>query len=507
MRAVPLGVLFASLLVNGCGGGGGGGAANHAPTATGGGRAVHAGTNGALAPWVEDVDLREAFSLQLLGTPSSGTASVSGHRWTYTPGASFTSGTDSFSYRASDGAGGTVDGSAKVRVYDDTALAACRAVSTVNTDGTLASRTRANSCAFYGVATVRTPAVGAAVTMDYLANWPSDGTAPKALVVLVGGGNLDMAITGDANIGVADQTGGGNFVIRAAQLLADAGYLAVAIDRPSDQPPAGSTDSIADADHYRVSVAHAVDILTLLEHVQGDPLDLFLVGTSRGAISAVAANLIAAGISLSSSVTSSDANPDRLYVGRADIPTLLPASVERPAHVLWHEKDLCLVSTPAASQVLATSLGAATSVVSGGVRVRTAGNNVTPDVCGAFDYHGYLGIEPTAMATVTSWLDGRVAALAGNHRPRAAFATFSTGAGSPLQIDLSLLARDQDGDALSYSLSHAATLLGGSVTLAGATATYSPPSGTSHATDAFVYVVTDGKGGVGAAVVSVLVGG
>jgi hypothetical protein len=36
--------------------------------------------------------------------------------------------------------------------------------------------------------------------------------------------------------------------------------------------------------------------------------------------------------------------------------------------------------------------------------------------------------------------------------------------------------------------------------------TYTPPVGVSNKTDHFVYVVTDGKGGVGTAVVSVQIG-
>jgi hypothetical protein len=55
-------------------------------------------------------------------------------------------------------------------------------------------------------------------------------------------------------------------------------------------------------------------------------------------------------------------------------------------------------------------------------------------------------------------------------------------------------------------LSHATTVLGGSVTLNGSTVTYTPPVGASNLTDHFVYVVSDGKGGVGAAVISVQIG-
>ncbi len=59
---------------------------------------------------------------------------------------------------------------------------------------------------------------------------------------------------------------------------------------------------------------------------------------------------------------------------------------------------------------------------------------------------------------------------------------------------------------MSYALSQTITSRGGSVSLNGSMATYTPPPGVSNVTDYFVYVVTDGKGGVGAAVIAVQIG-
>ena len=59
---------------------------------------------------------------------------------------------------------------------------------------------------------------------------------------------------------------------------------------------------------------------------------------------------------------------------------------------------------------------------------------------------------------------------------------------------------------MSYALSHTTTSLGGNVVLNGSTVTYTPPAGVCNKTDYYVYVVTDGKGGVGAAVITVLIG-
>ncbi len=481
-----------------------------APSATHAGITARAGTpSSAVTPYVEDADLWETFSHQVLSTPANGAASVIGNKLVYVPNPGFVTGLDSFAYRATGSDGLSVDGTALVRVFGSIGLSRCTSPSTVNADGTLNLRTIATPCGFYGEVATRTMETGVPVTVKYIVMHPSNGSAPKAAVYLIGGADLDMGITGDAATG-AIITSGGNFLVRTAQLFAQAGYLAIAMDRPSDRPTATPADVTQNVDEYRISVDHATDILAVLKQVNTDSLDVFLSGTSRGAISVVANNLIAAGISLSSAVTrGSTLFPDRLFVNDPDVPSLQPGFVQRPAHVLLNTNDLCAFTRPVDSQALfdnltAAGVNAAIDAVSGGVFVTSPASSF--DVCGALHFHGYLGIEPTAVGAVTSWLDGRVAALAGNRRPDAAFATVATAAGVQKQVNLSTLTRDLDGDTLSYALSHATTSRGGAVSLTGSMVTYTPPVGASNVTDYFVYVVTDGKGGVGAAVIAVQIG-
>ena len=474
-----------------------------APSATHAGITARAGTpSSAVTPYVEDADLFQAFGYQVLSTPANGTASVVGNKLVYTPNPGFVIGLDSFAYRATDADGLTIDGTALVRVYSGTGFSRCTSPSTVNADGTLGLRTLATPCGFYGEVTTRTTGSGVPVVVKYIAHRPSNGAVPKAAVFLIGGANLDMGITGDAATGTITASGG-NFLVRTSQLFANAGYLAIAMDRPSDRPTATPANETLNLDAYRVSVDHATDILAVLRQVNTDNLDVFLAGTSRGAISVVGQNPIAAGIAISSAVTNG------LVVGNLNV-QLQPSFVQRPAHVLLNTDDLCPVTTPAGSQALfnnliAAGVNAAIDAVSGGVAV-TTGTPDQVDICGALNFHGYLGIEPTAVGRTTAWLDGRVAALAGNRRPDAAFATVATAAGTQKQINLSTLARDLDGDTLSFALSQSTTSRGGTVSLTGSMATYTPPPGASNLTDYFVYVVTDGKGGVGAAVIAVQIG-
>ena len=480
-----------------------------APSATHAGITARGSTaSSPVTPFVEDADLGESFSYQVVSTPANGAASVVGNHLVYVPNPGFT-GLDNFAYRVADADGLTIDGTARVRVFSSIGFSRCTSPSTVNADGTLNLRTLASPCGFYGEVTTRTTETGAPVTVKYIAHRPSNGAAPKAAVFLIGGADLDMNITGDPLTGVIT-TSGGNFLVRTAQLFANAGYLAVAMDRPSDRPTATPSEVVQNIDEYRISVDHAIDILAVLREVNTDNLDVFLSGTSKGALSAVANNLIAAGISVSSAVTRQALSfPDRLYINDPDVPSLQPSFVQRPAHVLLNTNDLCGVTRPVDSQALfdnltAAGVNAAIDSVSGGVAVTSPPDAL--DFCGALHFHGYLGIEPTAVARITAWLDGRVAALAGNRRPDAAFATVATAAGVEKPINLATLTRDLDGDSLSYGLSQTTTSRGGSVSLSGSRVTYTPPVGASNVTDYFVYVVTDGKGGVASAVIAVQIG-
>lgn len=485
-------------------------AVNDAPVATESSRAIFAGAAGTAVPWVEDSDAADAWTFQLVAPPAAGTAAFSGNRWTYSPYAGSAGSTDGFSYSVTDSAGATTTGTARVRTYDEAALGECTRSSTVNADGTLGPRTKSNACTFYGVTQTRKTSAGLPVSMDHFTNHPSNGAPPKAAVVLIGGGDLNVNLSGNAATGQASPNGAGNYVIRTAQLLADAGYLTVAIDRPSDQPAAHPLGPVASVDRYRLSVAHAVDILQVLRRIDTENLHLFLVGTSRGAFSAVAQNALAAGVSLSSPVTS-DPTGLYTYLGDPAAPSLSAQAVLRPVHLLWHATDLCALSNPAGSSAYRDALvsagkAVAHDVASGGVRVTAPGPTVGPDVCGPFDFHGFMGIEPAATAHVADWLNLRMNALGTNRRPAARFATVSAELTSGKQINLATLASDPDGDPLTYSVLHGTSALGGTVTLRGATAVYVPPTGSDGKTDYIVYVATDGRGGVGAGVIEIRVG-
>jgi hypothetical protein len=234
-------------------------------------------------------------------------------------------------------------------------------------------------------------------------------------------------------------------------------------------------------------------------------LDVFLAGTSRGTLSVVAQHMLGIGSMLSSPVTSPAGTA--LYIGEPGTPNLQPGFVRVPVHVLFHGLDGCFVTTPANAITLHTQfvlagVDSTLDMLLGGFDL--SGTD-SIDACDALTFHGFLGIENAAVKRITGRMDRVLAQLERrhpkNHRPYARSAVLTTTAASSVSIDLSRLAFDRDHDRLRFSLPYATSTRGAAIALAGSVATYVPS--TSGITDGFVYIVSDGKGGTNAAVVTV----
>ena len=366
---------------------------------------------------------------------------------------------------------------------------------------------RSAPCGIYGIVNSRQSnnATGTTldITVEYMVHLPL-GT-PKATVVLFAGGNGDTGIAGNDATGVVTNAGN-NFLVRSAQLFADAGFLTVTIDRPQPIP--------SDAyDQYRVSPRHANDIVAVLLEVNtlynASQLHVFLAGTSRGALSVVAQNILGIGSLLSSPVNSVN---DGLWVGSdSPHPRLVPSFVTVPVHVLAHAQDGCDLSSAAHSKNLHTDFHAAG--VEAFFNSVDGGFVVDDDPCNATTFHGFLGIERTAVQKITDrmeyFLKKQSKEAPGNGKPalviNAPYAT-STATDTPVAIDLAGLAVDADNDPLTYLLPHATSNRGGSLSLNGSTVEYTPPLGFTNRTDGFVFQIDDGKGGKSNGVILIAVG-
>ncbi|MBP6337645.1 MAG: hypothetical protein KA375_08625 [Vitreoscilla sp.] len=209
--------------------------------------------------------------------------------------------------------------------------------------------------------------------------------APKATLLLFPGGGGGF---GKVKAGVA---GSRNFLVRAAPLFVAQGYNVAIFGKPSDKSELDYPD--------RISGAHMADIAQVLAHVRGlSPLPVWLVGTSRGSVSATAAAIrlhdpALAGLVLASSVV------NRRKVGA--VPTQDLAAITLPVLLLHHEKDACTVCSPADVPQILKGLSHAPLkklvLVNGGA-------NPLGNACGALHWHGYIGMEAEAVGVIADWV-------------------------------------------------------------------------------------------------------
>src|SRR5258708_37510537 len=121
-----------------------------------------------------------------------------------------------------------------------------------------------------------------------------------------------------------------NFLVRTRDLFADAGFNVAVIGKPSDHDLTLQ---------FRATQEHVEDLRVIVDRLRaqfGKPV--WLVGTSRGTVSAAAAAAaldpsIVSGIVLSSSITYSRNGPA--------VPVLPLGDVRLPVLVMHHKRDAC----------------------------------------------------------------------------------------------------------------------------------------------------------------------
>src|SRR5882672_3979181 len=210
---------------------------------------------------------------------------------------------------------------------------------------------------------------------------------PQAVAVLLpgGGGNIRLR-TEDGQIRFSPN----NFVVRTRTEYVNRGVVAAVVDAPSDQPTGM-------ADEFRLGEQHYTDISIMVEDLKkrfpGTPV--FLVGTSRGTISAAALGKrmgkAVDGVVLTSTVFLPSS-------GRRSQPGLSGfdfAAIPAPLLVVHHVDDGCSVTPNHAAKRLADRYPLVS--VSGGQPPQS-------EPCEALSAHGYLGKEEETVEAIVNWM-------------------------------------------------------------------------------------------------------
>jgi predicted alpha/beta-hydrolase family hydrolase len=183
---------------------------------------------------------------------------------------------------------------------------------------------------------------------------------------------------------------GNNFLVRSASQFSKQGFNVAIFGRPSDTRELDFSD--------RISKTHMTDVRAVIDFVRSQSaLPVWLVGTSRGTISATATAIASpdrvAGLVLTSSVV------NRRKPGA--VPTQDLASIRVPVLVLHHARDACPHclphEVPAILQGLHNALIKRELMVSGGARPQG-------EACGPWHWHGFIGMEDEAVDLIAEWI-------------------------------------------------------------------------------------------------------
>lgn len=214
-------------------------------------------------------------------------------------------------------------------------------------------------------------------------------SAPKAIAVLLSGGNGGLALTPEGAFG----RGGANFLVRSRSRFARAGLLTVVVDAPSDRQGGAYFDG------FRRSPEHAADLKAVFAWLRARyPLPVWLMGTSRGTLSAayVAVELTPGGgpdgLVLTSSLLS-----DRREGAVTDLDL---SSLRIPVLVVHHRDDGCF----ACSYTDVPRLMSALRNVPRAELMTMEGGETRGNPCESWAFHGYNGIEDTVVRQIARWV-------------------------------------------------------------------------------------------------------
>ena len=241
-------------------------------------------------------------------------------------------------------------------------------------------------------------------TTAYSIGWPLAAAPQKGRVtlVLLAGGPGHLAL--DA-IGCPRKLKG-NALVRSRHLFQRAGFITVLVDAPSDHH---GQDGLGG---FRTSARHAEDIGKIIAAVRArTKAPVWLVGTSRGAISAVnAASRLTGpaapdGLVITSPVTSGRSGGRKPWVAQTVFSTRLEA-IRVPMLVVVHADDSCIRSPPRLARRMLDRIPAKraqlVTVTGGPVGRRDAGLAA----CKGRSAHGFLGQEAQLVDGIDRFVRG-----------------------------------------------------------------------------------------------------
>lgn len=224
--------------------------------------------------------------------------------------------------------------------------------------------------------------------------WTAPPGAKGTLILLAGGGgHLDLDGLGCA------QKLKGNSLVRSQARFQREGFATALVDAPSDHH---GMDGLGG---FRAQAAHAEDLGKVIADVRARvPGPVWVVGTSRGAISATnAASRLEGtdGVVLTSPVTVGTAHGRKAWTAQTVFDNAIE-DIRVPLLVLSHAQDGCFRSPPSGAQGIVDRYKgprSQTAVISGGLSGKG-------DACAGRSPHGFIGLDDELVAGIARFVRG-----------------------------------------------------------------------------------------------------
>lgn len=215
--------------------------------------------------------------------------------------------------------------------------------------------------------------------------------APKAVAISFVGGLGAIGLARRTESGPVKFGPGANFLVRIREQLVDADIADAIVDSPSDKLPQGMEDE------FRLGPDHLADIRALIVDLKKrfPNAKIYLIGTSRGTISAAALAARLGDSVQGAALTSTVTNRDKMggALSRFDFKT-----IKVPLLFIHHRDDACFTSPYQNVERMSKTIPLIS--VSGGDPPQSG-------PCDPMSPHGYFGRDAPVVQAIKNWMLGR----------------------------------------------------------------------------------------------------
>lgn len=223
------------------------------------------------------------------------------------------------------------------------------------------------------------------VTSSY---WWMPRLHATATVLLISGGAGGMGYDGT-------QPRSDNFLVRTRELFAAKGFNVAVLGLSSDMR--NLTQNV------RSSLEHAQDVLTVVKAIRAtSPLPVWLVGTSRGTLSAAAAGILDQGQVVSGIVLTSGYAPFQLSLRTGVLSQQGIDTIKLPTLAYHHKNDGCRATSASGVSGMVAALASAPIKK---LWLVEGGGPPSGDPCEPRGYHGFVGMEQQVVDDISGWIN------------------------------------------------------------------------------------------------------